>query len=42
MLHFVNIKNVQCLVGRVKDGNRWAIVDQSGTLAHALYKNDDD
>lgn len=41
-LHFLDIKNVQCLVGRVKDGNRWAIVDRSGTLARALYENDDD
>ena len=41
-LHFLDIKNVQCLVGRVKDGNQWAIIDRSGTLAHTLYENDDD
>jgi hypothetical protein len=42
VLHFLDIKNVQCLVGCVRDGNRWAIVDRSDTLARALYKNDDD
>jgi hypothetical protein len=41
-LHFLDIKGVQCLVGRVRDGNRWAIVDRSGSLARAIYENDDD
>jgi hypothetical protein len=41
-LHFVDVTNVQCLVGWVKDGNKWAIIDQSGLLARAVYVEDDD
>jgi hypothetical protein len=41
-LHFLDIKNVQCLVGRVKDGNGWALVDRSGTLARAVFADEDD
>jgi hypothetical protein len=26
----------------VKDGNKWAIIDQSGLLARAVYVEDDD
>jgi len=41
-LHFVDATNIQCLVGRVKDGNRWAIIDRSGSLACAVYLDDSD
>jgi hypothetical protein len=41
-LHFVDVTNIQCLVGRVKDGNKWAIIDRSGSLARAVYVDDDD
>ena len=40
-LHFVDVTNIQCLVGRVKDGNKWAIIDRSGSLARAVYVDDD-
>lgn len=40
-LHFLDIQNVQCLVGRVKDSNGWAIVDRSGSLARAIYEDVD-
>ena len=38
----VDIKNVQCLVGRVLDRGQWAIIDRSGGLARALYVEDND
>jgi hypothetical protein len=41
-LHFVDVTNIQCLVGRVKDGSRWAIIDRSGSLAHAVYMGEDE
>jgi hypothetical protein len=41
-LHFVDANNIQCLVGRVKDGNKWAIIDRSGSLARAVYVEEDD
>ncbi|EPS98274.1 hypothetical protein FOMPIDRAFT_1126871 [Fomitopsis schrenkii] len=28
---------VQCVVGRVKDGHGWAIIDRSGSLSRAIY-----
>ncbi|KAI0326297.1 hypothetical protein GY45DRAFT_1259252 [Cubamyces sp. BRFM 1775] len=34
----VDITTVQCLVGRVRDRNQWAIIDRSGTLSRALYE----
>ena len=36
-LHVVDIMSLQCLVGRIWDRNRWAIIDRSGSLARALY-----
>ena len=39
-LHVIDITSVQCLVGRVRDRNKWAIVDRSGSLAQALYIGD--
>jgi hypothetical protein len=41
MVSALDIEGVQCLVGHVRDGNSWAIVDWSGSLAHATYKNND-
>ena len=38
----VDIKNVQCLVGRILDRGQWAIVDRSGGLARAFYVEDDE
>ncbi|KAJ3498860.1 hypothetical protein NLJ89_g10165 [Agrocybe chaxingu] len=39
--HIVDIKGVQCLVGRVKDGDRgWALIDRSGSLARAIALED--
>lgn len=32
----VDITSVQCLVGRVKSGNSWAIIDRSGKLARPM------
>jgi hypothetical protein len=36
-LHVIDITSLQCLIGRIKDRNRWAIIDRSGSLARALY-----
>lgn len=36
-LDVVDINSVQCVVGRIRDRNRWAIIDRSGTLSRALY-----
>ncbi|EPS95762.1 hypothetical protein FOMPIDRAFT_65211, partial [Fomitopsis schrenkii] len=36
----VDVNNVQCLVGRIRDREQWAIVDRSGSLARALYVED--
>jgi hypothetical protein len=41
-LHFVDATSIQCLVGRIKDGSKWAIVDRSGSLARAVYVDEDE
>ncbi|KAK1216589.1 hypothetical protein PQX77_020781 [Marasmius sp. AFHP31] len=45
-LDVVDITTVQCLVGRVKlpDGNdeKWAIIDRSGSLARAIYEEEEE
>lgn len=42
LIDVVDIKSVQCVVGRVKDHQgRWALVDRSGPLAHAIFADDD-
>lgn len=41
-LDIVDILNVQSLVGRVKDGQRWAIIDRSGSLARAVFNEEQD
>ena len=39
-VHVVDITSLQCLVGRIRDRNRWAIIDRSGSLARAFYVED--
>ena len=39
-LHFVDATSIQCLVGWVKDGNKWAIIDWSGSLTRAVYMDE--
>ncbi|KAI0062793.1 hypothetical protein BV25DRAFT_1803535 [Artomyces pyxidatus] len=34
---FVDADCIQCLVGRVRDGTRWAVIDRSGALSRAVY-----
>jgi hypothetical protein len=41
-LHFVDVTSIQCLVGRVKDRDKWGIVDRSGSLARAVHMYDDE
>ena len=36
-LEVVNMECVKCLVGRVKDGKEWAIVDCSGDCARLVF-----
>ncbi|KAI0707239.1 hypothetical protein C8Q76DRAFT_817548, partial [Earliella scabrosa] len=36
-LDYVDITTIQCVVGRIKDRGRYAIIDRSGTLSRALY-----
>lgn len=36
-LEVVDITTVQCVVGRIEDRRRWAIIDRSGTLSRAVY-----
>jgi hypothetical protein len=38
----VDATNVRCLVGRVKDGKRWAIIDQSGSLERGVHIDDNE
>ena len=43
-LDFVDITSIQALVGRVPcstAGSKWAIIDRSGTLARAVFDNED-
>jgi hypothetical protein len=39
-LDVVDVTCLQCLVGRVKDNNRWAIIDRSGNLVRAVAERD--
>lgn len=39
-LHIVNVKNIQCLVGRVLDRGQWTIIDRSGSLAWAVFDDE--
>lgn len=38
----VDITSVQCVVGRVKSRNRWAILDRTGGMARAYYDPDNE
>lgn len=41
-LHFIDITSIQCLVGRVKDGEHgWGIIDRNGALTRAINDGDD-
>ena len=40
-LEVVDMNCVQCLVGRVKDGNEWAIVDRSNGSARPVFSKGD-
>ena len=33
----VNIRTIQCAVGRIFDRNQWVIFDRSGELSRAMY-----
>ncbi|KAI0770690.1 hypothetical protein C8Q74DRAFT_1202285 [Fomes fomentarius] len=35
----VDITTVQCAVGRIRERNRWAIIDRSGSLSRALFED---
>lgn len=41
-LQVVDMSSVQCLVGRIKTthGNKWVIIDRSGSLARPYYDPD--
>ncbi|KIJ64977.1 hypothetical protein HYDPIDRAFT_89555 [Hydnomerulius pinastri MD-312] len=41
-LDMVDITCVQCLVGRVRVGGQWALIDRSGDLARAIYAAGED
>jgi len=36
-VHAVDMTTLMCLVGRVRDGRQWAIVDRSGDMARAEF-----
>ena len=33
-LHFIDLKAIACVVGRVYDRGRWSFIDRSGPTAH--------
>jgi hypothetical protein len=37
----VDIKSIQCVVGRVEDQGNWGLVDRSGPLAHVVFAEAD-
>ncbi len=37
----VDLTTIQCVVGRILDRGRYAIIDRSGTLSRALYVEED-
>lgn len=39
-LEIIDASTIQCLVGRVHDRGRWAIIDRSGALAREFYLED--
>jgi hypothetical protein len=40
-LEIVDMACVQCVVGRIRAGQRWAIIDRSGSLPLFVYKESD-
>ncbi|GBE87125.1 hypothetical protein SCP_1003720 [Sparassis crispa] len=36
----IDISCIQCVIGRVPDGDHWAIIDHSGSLACAVYADE--
>jgi hypothetical protein len=38
-LEVIDIDCIQCCVGRIKDGNKWAIVDRSREHARSVFVN---
>ncbi|KAH8799215.1 hypothetical protein DL96DRAFT_1780813, partial [Flagelloscypha sp. PMI_526] len=36
-LSYIDVQNIQCLVGRVPDGQNWAIIDRSGSMNRAVW-----
>ena len=38
-LEVIDIDCIQCYVGRIKDGNKWAIVDRSREHARSVFVN---
>lgn len=40
-LDIVDLTTIQCVVGRVHDRNRWALIDRSGQLARAVWEDND-
>lgn len=41
-LDVIDITSVQCLIGRVFDGDRCVLIDCSSSLACAIHVDDDD
>ena len=41
-LEVIDLNCVQCLVGRIRDGSGWAIVDRSDGSARPVFAEDDD
>lgn len=38
-LDIVDLTTIQCVVGRVRDRNRWTLIDRSGQLARAVWED---
>jgi hypothetical protein len=36
-IEVVDLQTIECVVGRIHDGDRWTIIDRSGELARATY-----
>ncbi len=40
-LDVVDLSSIQCLVGRIWDGRKWAFIDRSGSLSRAVFVDED-
>jgi hypothetical protein len=38
----INLCTIECVVGRVRRGNEWAIVDRSGDFARTVFVDPED